>query len=56
MELCTGEREDDVSSVGLRLLSDIMTIFGTLAGLLGFDALKSKLTTPTADDGDEDQQ
>ena len=34
---------------------DIMTIFGTLAGLLGFDALKSKLTTPKADDGDEDE-
>lgn len=34
---------------------DTMTIFGTLAGLLGFDALKSKLTNekPTSSDANE---
>ncbi len=28
---------------------DTMTIFGTLAGLLGFDALKAKLTSESKD-------
>lgn len=34
---------------------DTMTIFGTLAGLLGFDALKAKLTSdrPTGRDSEE---
>lgn len=34
---------------------DTMTIFGTLAGLLGFDALKAKLTkSKQTDEGDHE--